>query len=133
MAEAVLDSSAILATVLSESGAERIADLMPASLVSVVNEAEVITVLIRNGTPPEQALSATRDLPYVRVDLDAGLARRAGALWREVKPRGLSLGDRCCLALAEREALPVWTSDQRWKDLPIGLEIRLFKPGRASR
>ena len=71
---------------------------MPASLVSVANEAEVITVLIRNGTPPEQALAQRSSFPIERVDLDAGLARRAGTLWREVKPRGLSLGDRCCLA-----------------------------------
>jgi PIN domain nuclease of toxin-antitoxin system len=127
MAEAVLDSSAILAVILSERGAEQVADLMPESLVSVANEAEVITVLIRNGSPPEQALSAALELPYRRVDLDAELARRAGTLWRDVKPRGLSLGDRCCLALAERERLPVVTADQKWADLALDIEIRMFR------
>jgi ribonuclease VapC len=133
MAEAVLDSSAILAVILSEKGTEQVADLMPASLVSVANEAEVITVLVRNGTSPEQALSTALELPYRRVDLDAALARRAGTLWREVKPRGLSLGDRCCLALAEREKLPVITADQRWADLRLDVEVRIFRSPSTDR
>ena len=60
MAEVVLDSSAILAVLRAEPGAEQIAAVMPRSLVSVVNEAEVITVLIRQRKPPEQALSSCR-------------------------------------------------------------------------
>ena len=130
MAEAVLDTSAILAVILAEPGAETIAAIMPQSLVSVANEAEVITVLVRNGSPPERALEAVLGLDYEAVDLDAGLARRAGTLWRKVKPRGLSLGDRCCLALAEREGLPALTADQRWADLELGIEVRLFRSSR---
>jgi ribonuclease VapC len=133
MIEAVLDSAAVLGVLRAEPGAEKIAAVIDRCLLSVVNEAEVISVLIQKGDTPEQALEIVRRLPCRSVDLDRALARRAGSLWRHFKPRGLSLGDRCCLALAEREALPVWTSDQRWKDLPIGVEIRLFKPGRASR
>jgi ribonuclease VapC len=127
MTEAVLDSSAIMAVLRAEPGAEAVARAMPAAIVSVVNEAEVIGVLIRQGRLPAQALSSVLDLPYRRIDLDAELARRAGLLWRDMRPRGLSLGDRCCLALAERERLPVLTSDQRWKELPIDVEIRMFR------
>lgn len=127
MADAVLDTSAILAVILSEPGRESIIDIMPRSLVSVVNEAEVISVLIRSGAPPARALDAVRSLAYRVVDLDAGLARRAGMLWREVKPRGLSLGDRCCLALAERESLPAITADQRWADLQLGVKVQIFR------
>lgn len=127
MTEGVLDSSAILAVLLAEPGAEAIAAIIPQSLVSVANEAEAITVLIRNGAPPEHALRSVLSLDYKVVDLDAGLARRAGTLWREVKPRGLSLGDRCCLALAERENLPAVTADQRWADLDLDIEVRLFR------
>ncbi len=133
MTEAVLNSSAILAVVYSEPGAEAIAAIMQQSLVSVVNEAEVIGVLIRNGLSPESAVKLAEELAYTRVDLDAELSRRAGALWRDLRSRGLALGDRCCLALAEREKLPVVTSDRRWADLPIGVEIRMFRPAKTAR
>lgn len=127
MAEAVLDSSAILGVLLSERGFEGVADVLGRSLVSVVNEAEVISVLIQKGDSAEGALSIVRSLPYQLVDLDRDLARRAGALWREFKPRGLSLGDRCCLALAEREGLPALTSDERWASLALPIEVRLIR------
>ncbi len=127
MADAVLDSSAILAVLLSEPGAESVSSIMSQSLVSVANEAEVITVLIRNGSPPDRAVGLVRDLTYEIVDLDPALARRAGTLWHDVKAKSLSLGDRCCLALAERERLPVVTSDTQWAKLPIEVEVRLFR------
>jgi PIN domain nuclease of toxin-antitoxin system len=120
----------MLAVLLAEPGAEAIAAIMPRSLVSVANEAEVITVLIRNGTPPNEAVRAVINLDFKVVDLDAGLARRAGTLWRNVKPRGLSLGDRCCLALAEREKLPALTADQRWTGLDLDIDIHLFRSSR---
>jgi ribonuclease VapC len=126
-AEAVLDSSAVLAVIRIERGYEAIARMLARSLISVVNEAEVISVLIQKGDSVAKALDAVRALPYKLADLDQQLARRAGSLWREFKPRGLSLGDRCCLALAEREGLPVITSDRRWADISIGVDIRLFR------
>lgn len=127
MAEMVLDSSAILSVLQAEAGVSSVASAMPRSLVSVANEAEVITVLIRKGKSPEQAVEYVAGLPYRRVDLDAQLAQRAGTLWRDMKPKGLSLGDRCCLALAEREKLPVLTSDRRWAELSFGVEVRFFR------
>jgi PIN domain nuclease of toxin-antitoxin system len=131
MAEVVLDSSAVLAVLLAEPGYDAVAAIMPRSLVSVANEAEVITVLVRNGAPPERAVQAVLNLDYKVVDLDAGLARRAGTLWRNVKSRGLSLGDRCCLALAEREKLPALTADRRWADLDLSIDVQLFRSSRG--
>jgi ribonuclease VapC len=78
VADAVLDSSAILAVLLSEPGAESVSSIMSQSLVSVANEAEVITVLIRNGSPPDRAVGLVRDLTYEIVDLDPALARTPG-------------------------------------------------------
>jgi PIN domain nuclease of toxin-antitoxin system len=127
MAEIVLDSSAALALLWSEPGAEHVAEVIDRSLMSVVNEAEVISVLIQRGSTPERALDIASTLPCRIVDLDRELARRAGSLWRYFKRRGLSFGDRCCLALAERESLPVLTSDKRWTEFSIGVEVRLFR------
>lgn len=125
--EAVLDSSAVLAVVGIERGYEEVVRVLARSLITVVNEAEVIAVLIRKGDSVARALDAVRALPYSLVDLDRQLARRAGSLWLDFKPRGLSLGDRCCLALAERERLPVLTGDKRWTEISIGVEVRLFR------
>ena len=133
MAEAVLDTSAVLAVLLDEPGADQIAAIMPRSLVSVANEAEVVTVLVRNGAGPEAAVQAVLSLAYDVVELDAGLARRAGMLGRETKPRGLSLGDRCCLALAEREKLPALTADKHWAELGLGIEVKLFRSSQNRR
>ena len=127
MAEAVLDSSAVLGLIFAERGADQVEAAIEDSLMSVVNEAEVISVLIQRGDSPEGALETARRLPCQIIDLDRGLARRAGSLWEHFKKKGLSLGDRCCLALAEREGLPVLTSDKRWAELSIGVEIRFFK------
>jgi ribonuclease VapC len=132
MAQAVLDASAILAVLRAESGAEQVEMLLSDSLVSVVNEAEVISKLIWRGDSPERALQIVETLPYQVVDLDKRLARRAGAMWELTKRQGLSLADRCCLALAEREGLPAVTTDTVWADVSIGVEIRLIRRSRRK-
>ena len=45
----------------------------------------------------------------------------------KAKALGLSLGDRACLALAQREALPVLTADRNWLKLIIGVEIKVIR------
>lgn len=132
MAEVVLDASAILAVLHSEPGAEQVAPLMEMALVSVINEAEVIGRLIGRGRSPEEAVKIVKALPYELVDLDRDLSRRAGAWSGVTKPQGLSLGDRCCLALAEREGLPALTADSSWSKITLGVEVRLI-PGRGRR
>jgi PIN domain nuclease of toxin-antitoxin system len=124
--EAVLDSSAVLAMLWGERGHDKVSKVLARALISVVNEAEVISVLIRRGDSVSKAIETVNALPYLVVDLDQRMARRAGALWLAFKPRGLSLGDRCCLALAERERLPVLTSDKRWADLSIGVDVQVL-------
>lgn len=59
------------------------------------------------------------------ADLD--LALEAARLRGATRPRGLSLGDRFCLSLAARLALPVLTTDRAWADLDLGIDIRLVR------
>ena len=126
MTEVVLDASAILALLRREPGHEQVDDVIADGVVSVVNESEVISKLIWREQTAEQAVAIVRGLPYRLVDLDRQLARRAAVLWEATRPQGLSFADRCCLALAERERLPVLTADLRWADVSIGLDIRLI-------
>jgi PIN domain nuclease of toxin-antitoxin system len=46
---------------------------------------------------------------------DQALAQMAGRLRAVTAGHGLSLGDRFCLALAQRDGLPAWTSERSWK------------------
>ncbi len=129
MSEAVLDASAILALLRSEPGSEMVEEVVADGIVSVVNESEVVSKLIWGGQTPAQALGIVQSLPYRLVDLDKQLARRAGVLWQKTKLQGLSFADRCCLALAERERLPVFTADRRWAEVSIDVVVRLIRGG----
>ena len=44
--------------------------------------------------------------------------------------RGLSLGDRYCLALARREGVPALTAERRWPEIAMaaGVEVELIWP-----
>jgi ribonuclease VapC len=127
MITAVLDSSAILAVLNNEPGAETVAAMLDDAVVSTVNYAEVVAKLVERGTHPSQLQSALRSLALTTVDFDSALAHRTGALRGETRKRGLSLGDRACLALAEREGVAAMTGDRNWVGAVSTVEIRLFR------
>ncbi len=127
MAEAVLDASAVLAAMLGEPGAEEVRAALPAALLGSVNAAEVVTKLIRYGAGSDASVGAVRALDCLIVPIDERLGLRAGALHALTSKHGLSLGDRVCLALAQREGLPVLTAHRAWAALDIGIEIRLIR------
>ncbi len=127
MARIVLDSSVILAHINDEPGSERAESFFGDALMSAVNLAEVVTKLVERGAGldivrPALALYGLQIAPY-----DEDQAERTGALRAQTRDFGLSLGDRACLALAERFELPVLTADKMWKDLNLSIEVRLLR------
>lgn len=127
MTKAVLDASALLALLNGEPGAEKVAEALPDALVSTVNYAEVVAKLVERGGAPEQIDAALRWVAVMTVDFDIDLARRAGALRAATAKLGLSLGDRACLALAQREGAPAYTADRHWRGAVSGVDIRLIR------
>lgn len=123
----VLDSSAILALLKGESGAAEVAAVLDGARLSTVNLAEVVTKLIERGLFREEAEESVDRLPVVVVDLDRDLAIQSGLLRATTRHKGLSLGDRACLALAIRDGLPVMTTDQAWSDLDLPIEVVLIR------
>ena len=127
MSRAVVDTSALVALLIGEPGSDFMKAAGPGYLLSVVNLAETIDVLMRKGLPFEAALRAMEIVDIEIADFDRALAEDTGALAAITKRLGLSFGDRACLALARREKLPVFTADRAWRDLDIGVEIRLIR------
>lgn len=127
MSSAVLDASAVLAALNREPGADRVAEVIERSLLCSVNLAEVVAKLVERGASPEQAAMIVGALGCRVVVLDEALAIRTGTLRHDTRSSGLSLGDRACLALAEREGLPALTTDRVWKSLELGIDVHVIR------
>lgn len=128
---AVLDASAVLALLYDEPGADAVADHIAAgtAVISTVNLSEVATILIRHGHDPHTVLTPLRaqvqSVPFTDTD-----ALTAAELYPQVSSRGLSLGDRACLVLAQRLTAPAITAEHLWADLDLDITIHEIRPAR---
>ncbi len=129
MTSFVLDASAILALLLSEPGADRVKAALDGSVMSTVNVAEVVSHYAKLGAARQDIEALLRPLPIRLVPLDTALSYDAGMLRPITLEGGLSLGDRCCLALARREGLPALTAERRWPLIAgaAGVTIELIR------
>jgi ribonuclease VapC len=126
----VLDASAVLALLHSEPGAEMLtqkAELLENAVVGAVNAAEVHGKLVSKGMPSEEAWAATSAAAPEIVAFDRQQAKIAGSLLPQTSSLGLSLADRACLALAIALNAPVYTADRKWKNLNVGISIRMIR------
>ena len=127
MASIVLDSSAILAHLNDEPGAEAVAAFLGNAVICAVNYSEIVAKLVERGANLALIRPALSRYGLQIVPFDEDLAERAGALRAGTKSFGLSLGDRACLALAERSRLPALTADRAWKALNLHIEVQTLR------
>jgi ribonuclease VapC len=127
MSNGVLDASAILAILFQERGSEKLTDeILDGAVVSAVNLAEVQSKLVKMGHDPEAAWNdANSVVPPEAYNPDQ--AKIAGTLIRTTQPLGLSLGDRSCLALAVALNAEVYTTEQSWRELKLGIPIHVIR------
>lgn len=115
----VLDASAVLAVLNEERGYEKIEPYFADGVVSSVNYTEILTKLIDRGHSLATAVEVFDLLQLDIVGHDIEQARRAAELRSTTKHLGLSLGDRCCLALAALRKASAVTADRSWQTLKV--------------
>jgi ribonuclease VapC len=125
--DVVLDASAVLALVHGESGAERVKAVLPLAGLGSVNLAEVVTKLVERRVPLDAIADLLQDFDLDLHPFDEALAFDAGALRANPRARGLSLGDRACLALARRLGARVLTADRAWRGLDLGVPVEMMR------
>jgi ribonuclease VapC len=132
MSSCVLDASAMLAYLRDEPGALLVeAELMNGAAMSSVNWAEVLSKVAEVENP--QTLVQTmktqgvlgQQLQIHEFSDEDALA--IAVLRPMTKSVGLSLGDRACLALAQRLGLPAMTADRVWQQVQIGVVVQLIR------
>ena len=128
MSKVVLDASAILAVIFHEPGGEKLTEaILDIAVASTVNLAEVQAKLVKKGYDPEDAWSDALLLESEPEPFTAKQAEVAGSLIATTEKYGLSLGDRSCLALAIALKAPVYTTEQLWRNLKVGIPIHVIR------
>lgn len=87
--------------------------------MSTVNIAEVLTALQRVEIQPKEAITFICDVIQGIVPFDVEQAQCAAELQPYVRHKGLSLGDRACIALGQKLQAPVYTAYKIWGELQL--------------
>ncbi len=127
LSEVVLDSSAVLALVNGEPGADVVAAALPGAAISAVNLSEVVAKLVEAGFPEAGIQDMLGLLSMTIAPFGADQAFLAGFFRSATQALGLSLGDRACLALAHQRNVPVLTTDKAWQRVPLSVEVQLIR------
>lgn len=128
----VLDASAILAFLQGELGEDVVRQALQggACVVSAANQAEIIAKCLDRGGDADTIALILTELAYSVTDISAEDGAQAGWMRRDTRNMGLSLGDRLCLATAQRLKARVLTADRAWVVAAplLGLEICCIRP-----
>lgn len=123
----VFDSSAVLAMLWDEPGGEVVHDHWGQGRICSVNFEEILTKLSDRGADPSQRATVALQLGPLVAPFGAEEAIKSAELRAATKGKGLSLGDRACLALAETLGAPAVTADRAWATLDLDVEVQLIR------
>jgi PIN domain nuclease of toxin-antitoxin system len=129
----LLDASALLAWLQGEPGAETIQTLLASGtpcLLTAATHAEVITKSLDRGIDPAALRTILANIGYTIIDIQGDDGAAAEWIRDATRAHGLSLGDRLCLAVAQRLQVQVHTADRPWLLVAdaLQLDIRCIRP-----
>jgi PIN domain nuclease of toxin-antitoxin system len=109
----VFDSSALLAFLQGEPGSDVVeAALDDEAACAAANWSEVAQKVLAHGRDWDLARALLASYELVVEPVTADDAEWAARRWK--RGEGLALGDRLCLALADRLGATAVTADRRW-------------------
>lgn len=123
----VLDSSAVLAVLLGERGADNVVARFPEAVISAASLAEILSKVERKGISSEAAYGHVVSFGIGIHPVEVIHARIAGRIALAPRELDLSLGDRLCIALAITLDAELITSDGRMARFEAGIPITLFR------
>ena len=123
----VFDSSALIAMLRGETGAQTVRSHLSDSSMSAVGVAEVLTKASDWGFDVADFARKLASLPILYADFTFAHAAAVGRLRDATRHLGLSFSDRACLALAIDRNCPVLTGDRAWAKLNIGVKVELLR------
>ena len=97
-------------------------------VVSAANQAEIIAKALDRGGSPDAIQTILAELSYSVIDIKADDGVQAGMmrLFLVTRSAGLSLGDRLCLAVAQRLKAQVFTAGRVWLSVAQALGLEVF-------
>lgn len=113
-ARIVFDTSAVIALLRNEPGAEKVASWVGQAAMSAVNLQELVKSLLARGLAMSVIEEIVADLRLEIHDHDRDAAFAAAALVEVTQAYGSGLGDRSCMALAIKLGVPTLTADKAW-------------------
>lgn len=113
----VIDSSALLAVIYNENGIDKAQEYFDHSYMSVINAAECLMVLNRNGMPIDVAQNLLESIISKFIPTEYHDASLIAQTKNANKALGLSLGGSTCIALGNKLELQIITADKAWSEI----------------
>jgi ribonuclease VapC len=128
-AEFILDASALLAVMRSEPGSEKVLEIIDNARIHSVQIAEVVRKLREVGIGVDELREAIQEMCIPLIEEFSLLQAYETERYCIA---GLSLGDRICLAAANRHNATAVTADRRWKEVAdanrdLNLKVMLIR------
>ena len=123
----ILDSSALLAAVIGEPGADQVLEIIDRSAISTVNLLEAFGKLIQKGIPAERVGGRLESFALPAIHWSEEDVWASADLAPYAWTHGLSLGDRVCLATARKYRAQAVTTDRQWTKLVPRQKVLLVR------